>query len=104
LLKNQNGYILINHSSNKPIPSIRIPYWAGMLGGYCFDFLAWISRKKLPISNVRVKKFCAVTQFDATKAHSTNFTPPYPISQAIDRTIQFEFLTQKEDNIIYLSE
>jgi nucleoside-diphosphate-sugar epimerase len=95
---------VVGKSLNKPIPSIKIPYWVGMLGGYCFDFLAWLTRKKFPISSVRVKKFCAVTQFDSTKAHSTNFAPPYPISQAISRTIQFEFLTQKEDDIVYISE
>jgi nucleoside-diphosphate-sugar epimerase len=95
---------VVGESLNKPIPSIKIPYWVGMLGGYCFDFLAWLTRKKLPISSVRIKKFCAVTQFDSTKAHTTNFIPPYSISQAISRTIQFEFLTQKEDDIVYISE
>lgn len=40
----------------KHIPSIQIPYALGMLGGYCFDVLAFITRKKLPISSVRVKK------------------------------------------------
>lgn len=55
---------LVHHTSeilNKNIPTTHIPYWIGMLGGYGFDILAWLSRKKLNISSVRVKKFCAVT-------------------------------------------
>ncbi len=37
------------------IPKIRIPYWFGILGGYGFDLLAILTRKKFPISSVRVK-------------------------------------------------
>lgn len=39
----------------KNIPATDYPYWLGMLGGYGFDFLAWISRRKLTISSVRAK-------------------------------------------------
>ena len=49
---------LIAHISkvlNKYIPSTHFPYWLGMMGGKCFDLLAWVTRKKLPISSVRVK-------------------------------------------------
>jgi nucleoside-diphosphate-sugar epimerase len=95
---------VVGKSLNRKIPSIKIPYWLGMLGGYCFDILAWLTRKKLSISSVRVKKFCATTQFDSTKVHSTGFIPPYTLSQGIDRTIKFEFVHEKEDDIIYVSE
>jgi nucleoside-diphosphate-sugar epimerase len=95
---------VVGKSLNRAVPSIRIPYRAGMLGGYCFDILAWMFRKKLPISSVRVKKFCATTQFDSTKARSTGFIPPYTLSQGIDRTIKFEFVHEKKDDIIYVSE
>ena len=61
---------------NKNIPSTHFPYWMGMLGGYCFDVLAKVTGKKLAISSVRVKKFCATTEFDATKAHSCGFVAP----------------------------
>jgi hypothetical protein len=75
-----------------------------MCGGYYFDILAWLTRKKLSISSVRVKKFCATTQFDSTKAHTTGFIPPYTLSQGIDRTIKFEFVDEKEDNEVFVSE
>ena len=51
---------LVGHVSqvlNKHIPMTHFPYWLGMLGGYCFDVLAWMLRKKLTVSSVRVKNF-----------------------------------------------
>lgn len=75
----------------KKIPARKIPYWLGMLGGYGFDVLAWVTRKKLPISSVRVKKFCAVTQFDSTKAMSSGFVPPYTMEQGLRNTLISEF-------------
>jgi nucleoside-diphosphate-sugar epimerase len=95
---------VVGQSLNRKIPSLKIPYWIGMSGGFCFDILGKLTHKKLPISSVRVKKFCATTQFDSTKALSTNFSPPYSLSQAIDRTIKFEFVHEKDDDIVYISE
>jgi nucleoside-diphosphate-sugar epimerase len=95
---------VVGRSLNRKIPSVKIPYWLGMFGGYCFDFLAWLTRKKLSISSVRVKKFCATTQFDSGKVHSTGFIPPYTLSQGLDRTIKFEFVDEKDDDTVYISE
>ncbi len=39
---------LVGHVSqvlNKHIPMTHFPYWLGMMGGYCFDVLAWMLRK-----------------------------------------------------------
>ena len=58
---------LVGHVSkvlNKHIPMTHFPYWMGMAGGYCFDLLAKLTGKKLAISSVRVKKFCATTEFE----------------------------------------
>lgn len=75
----------------KKIPTIHIPYTLGMLGGYGFDVLAWGLRKKLAISSVRVKKFCAVTQFDSSKAMNSGFVPPHSIEDGLRRTLKAEF-------------
>ena len=95
---------LVGESLGRKIPSVRIPYPVGMLGGYCFDLLAFFLRRKLPVSGVRVRKFCATTVFDSTKALSSGFIPPFTLSSAISRTIRFEFVDKKEDDIVYLSE
>ncbi|MCT3646307.1 NAD-dependent epimerase/dehydratase family protein [Elizabethkingia anophelis] len=85
---------LVHHTSeilNKNIPTTHIPYWIGMLGGYGFDILAWLSRKKLNISSVRVKKFCAVTQYDSTKAMTSGFKPPYTMEEGLKNMLNQEF-------------
>ena len=63
-----------------------------MAGGYCFDMLAWILRKKLTVSSVRVKKFCATTQFDASKVAASGFRAPYTLGEGLARTLEFEFV------------
>jgi nucleoside-diphosphate-sugar epimerase len=75
----------------KKIPTIRVPYWLGMLAGYGFDALAFILRRKLSVSSVRVKKFCAVTQYDANKAMSSGFTPPYGLQDGLKQVLKTEF-------------
>lgn len=94
----------VEQSLNKKIPSMHLPYPLGMLGGYCFDILSKITGKKYAVSSVRVKKFCATTQFDATKVHSSGFVAPYTLSQGLDRTLQYEFVHAKKDGITFVSE
>ncbi len=91
---------------NKYIPTVHIPYFIGMLGGICFDILAKITGKKLSISSVRVKKFCATTQFDATKVSSSEFKVPYTLEEGMTRTLKFEFIEKgaDKDGITFKSE
>lgn len=89
---------------NKRIPSVHIPYALGMLGGYCFDVLALLTRKKLAISSVRVKKFCATTEYDATKVKKSGFKPPFTLRAGLARTLEFEFVNPRTDDIIFKTE
>ena len=98
---------LVGHVSKvlkKHIPSTHFPYWLGMAGGYCFDLLARITGRKLTVSSVRVKKFCATTEFDATKAHSSGFKAPYTLDEGLARTLEFEFVHPRTDDITFKSE
>ena len=98
---------LVDHVSRvlgKHIPSTHFPYFLGMAGGYCFDMLAKLTGKKLTISSVRVKKFCATTQFDATKAHSCGFKAPYTLDEGLARTLEFEFVHPRTDDIVFKTE
>lgn len=102
---NMNDLVaLVEKVLNKHIPSTHFPYWMGMLGGYCFDILAKITGKKFTVSSVRVKKFCAVTQFDSTKAMTSGFVPPYTLQEGLARTLEFEFVHPKPDAIEFVSE
>ena len=98
---------LVDHVSkvlNKHIPSVHYPLWLGMLGGYFFDVLAFITRRKLTISSVRVKKFCATTQFDATKVQNTDVSAPYTLEEGLARTLEFEFIHNASNGITFISE
>lgn len=98
---------LVAHVSkvlDKHIPATHFPYWLGMFGGYCFDLLAKLSGKKLTISSVRVKKFCATTEFDAKKAHSSGFKAPYTLDEGLARTLEFEFIHPKPDDVVFKTE
>ena len=94
---------VIEGKMNLSIPKTRIPFWLGMLGGYAFDLLATLTRKKLTVSSVRVKKICATTQFNSTKAHSV-FNAPYTLEEGLNRALDFEFINPKEDNVLFYSE
>lgn len=98
---------LVDHVSKvlkRHIPATHFPFWLGMMGGYCFDSLAFVTRKKLTVSSVRVKKFCATTQFDATKMLNTGFKAPYTLGEGLARTLEFEFIYDASNGVTFISE
>ena len=94
---------VIENKMNIVLPKIQIPRWLGMFFGYMFDLFSLISTKKTSISSVRVKKFCAVTQFDASKVHYS-FNAPYTLKEGLDKTLEHEFINPKKDEILFFSE
>lgn len=101
---NMNELVFVIENKMKlKIPKFKIPYWLGMFGGLCFDFLSKVTGKKLSISSVRIKKFCATTQFDSTKAHNS-FNAPYSLKEALNQTLENEFINPKKDDILFYSE
>lgn len=100
---NMNDLVFhVSEVLEKHIPATHFPYYLGMLGGYCFDILAMITRKKLTVSSVRVKKFCATTQFDSSKALASGFVPPYSLKEGLARVLNYEFVpdSNADDGLI----
>ena len=95
---------LVEKVLGKHIPSTHFPYWMGMAGGYVFDFLAFLTRKKLTVSSVRVKKFCATTEFNSNKMLGSGFKAPYTLTEGLSRTLQYEFINPPTDDVIFVSE
>jgi len=93
----------VEKSLSNKVPSVSIPYVFGILAGYGFDLLSFLTGKKLSVSSVRVKKFCATTQFDATKTHQI-FKPPYTLADGLDRTLKHDFLKKPKDDVFFYSE
>lgn len=75
-------------ATGKKLSPMQIPYALGYLGGLGFDLLAKITGKKLTISSVRIKKFCATTQFDSSNMLATGYKAPYTLSEGISKTIK----------------
>ena len=94
----------VSHVLDKKIPSTHYPLWLGMCGGYAFDLLSKITRKKFAISSVRVKKFCATTSFNSHKVQTCGFQPPFTIKEGLQKTLDFEFVNPPQDNIVFKSE
>jgi len=83
----------------------RLPYWLGYTGGIAFDVAGKIIGKKLPISSIRVKKFCSNTQFSSTNIQHTGFTPPVNLQEGLERTIQYEFFNaDKDSDVVFYTE
>ncbi len=74
----------------------RLPFFIGFLIGYFFDFVTIVSKKKFTISAIRIKKFCSNSVYESA-VESTGFIAPVPISEAIERTVKFEFLMKHKD-------
>jgi hypothetical protein len=77
------------------------PYWVGLTGGLCFDLLAKILHRKLPVSAIRVKKFCANTMFDSVNIKTTGFKAPVRLVEGLERTITYEFINKTVHQVFY---
>ena len=94
----------VRHDLGQNGKLLRLPEWLGMVGGYGVDVLAKITGKKLPISSVRVQKFCATTQFSADKLEQTGFKRPFTIGEGLERTLRYEFLESNTENPVFFTE
>lgn len=81
----------------------RIPYWAGLAIGKGFDLAARMTGRKLPISSIRVKKFCSNSVY-RTAIGETGFVPPFTLEAALERTVRHEFVERHEGVQLFYSE
>lgn len=79
---------------------IRIPYSIGYGMGKILDLGAKISGKKLPISSIRVKKFCSNTSFN-TSIVKSGFEAPVSIEEGLSQTIKYEFVDRKKGEVFF---
>ena len=72
---------------------IRLPLWIGLVLGYAADGFTRLTGIKVPVSSIRVKKFCSSTVFESAKYDLDGFEPPYRLQEGIDRTLYSEFIS-----------
>lgn len=94
----------VERSLDKKLSSVSLPYWLGMLGGYGFDVLSLFTRRKFSVSAVRVKKFCATTQFDSSAVQNSGFEAPFSLEEGLHNTLEYEFISENKDGITFESE
>ena len=86
-----------------PSICIRIPISIGLLMGYIADGLAKLG-VKLPISSIRIKKFCASSEFSSAKGELDGFIAPYSLQEGLDRTLEAEFINPDPKRPIFYTE
>ncbi|MFO7902522.1 MAG: NAD-dependent epimerase/dehydratase family protein [Pirellulaceae bacterium] len=82
---------------------VRIPYAAGMAAGYLFDLAAGVTGRSFPVSSVRVRKFCATTQFNTSVAE-TGFVAPVPLADGLNKTVRYEFVEGHDGGELFWTE
>ena len=100
-----NGLVSkVNHIIGRPesVP-FRIPFIFGFFIGKFFDFIGFILNKRLAISSIRVKKFCANSVFNSS-IDQTGFIPPVSIEEALAQTVRYEFLELNDKTGVFYSE
>jgi nucleoside-diphosphate-sugar epimerase len=84
----------IRRSLRLPSGGRQIPRVVGIFGGFLFDAAARVSGRSFAVSAVRVRKFCADTVVDASRAHGSGFAPPYSLVEGLEETIRTEFAVE----------
>lgn len=67
-----------------------IPVWLGLAAGYVCDALAFLARRKLPVSAIRVRKFCAETTVATDRLERMGFTRSWDLEQGLQQMIDAE--------------
>jgi nucleoside-diphosphate-sugar epimerase len=70
---------------------LRLPYVAGYAAGLACDLFARVLNRKLPLSAIRVKKFCA-NSLIGSRVADLGFVPPVALREALRNTVEFEFV------------
>jgi nucleoside-diphosphate-sugar epimerase len=82
---------------------LRLPYALGYALGKVADGVARLTGRSLPISAIRVKKFCANTAF-STSVGQTGFVAPVALSDALLQTVRYEFVNTNKDETVFYTE
>ncbi len=82
----------------------RLPYSLGMALGYVADGVARVVGKSLPVSSIRVRKFCANTAFSSKAHDQPGFAAPVPLAEGIALTLDAEFLNFDPSRPVFYTE
>ena len=103
---NMNELVTIVRKKLKGRNSVgpRLPYIIGMTLGLLADFVSKLFSKRLPISSIRIKKFCKSTIYISKEIHDQDFSPPFSLKEGINRTLNSEFCNPDPNQEIFYTE
>lgn len=81
----------ISQSLGKKLPGIGLPLSIGILAGTSLDLVAAITKKKFPISAVRIRKFASETTVSTKALLDSGYSAKYTLKQGLERMINAEF-------------
>jgi len=67
--------------------ALRIPYAPALIAGHCFDLIAALSRRKLPLSSARVRKFCSASVVATDALERSGFRAPFGLDEGLAITV-----------------
>jgi len=82
---------------NKKTLPIKVPYLIGYIAAKAFDIVSGLLKRENAISAVRVKKFCATTQFDSANIEATGYKAPFTLAEGLEVTIR-SIIKKKNDS------
>ena len=77
-------------AGRRGLSGLRIPYALGYLAGVGCDLLSAVTGKSLPISSIRVRKFCSTTTYSSTNRASRGLQQSIGLREALTATIRHE--------------
>lgn len=79
------------HTGRGDTVGMRLPLWLAHIVGAVADGVSRVTGRSLPISRIRVAKFAANTEVDASRARTTGFIAPVSLPDGLARTLDAEF-------------
>ena len=83
---------------------LRVPYVLGEMFGFAADLTAKVTRKKYPISAIRIKKFVCNTQFSSKNELRADFKVPFSLKEGLEATLESEFLKPDPELQVFYTE
>ena len=93
----------VNKVLGKKRPALRLPYALGVSAGYLADAFTWLLKIKLPISSIRIKKFCTSTSFSSLY-RLEGFVPKYTLHDGLHETLVKEFVSPDPNQQTFYTE
>ena len=93
-----------NTITGKNSVGIRLPYWLGLILGNLADFISAITRKNLPVSAIRVRKFATSTEFASSAYDLNQFKAPFELRDGLKNTLNAEFIKPDSNCEIFYTE